>query len=102
MTTTATNLIAGPLLGWFTLLALFVVGYLAHLEYLERRKNRRLEAKRKAIAKGAPLTARTPRPLAMRNTVEVTSLRPNCPILGRTFPKFDRQGTFDLRPFDLN
>ncbi len=43
---TFSNLIVAPIIGWLTLMALVVVGYLLSLEIAERRRNRRLDAKR--------------------------------------------------------
>jgi hypothetical protein len=102
MTNTFSNFIVAPLLGWLTLLALLVVGYLGRLEYLERRRNRRLDEKREQISKGAPLRSKNPRPLAMRQNVDVLPTAPDCPALGRAFHKFDRHGGLKLRPLDLN
>jgi|GEM_PF-5315449 hypothetical protein len=100
MPTSASNLLVAPILGWLTLLTLVFVGYLAHLEYIERRKNRRLEAKRAALDSRGPLP-RAKRPLAIRKMVEVEPFD-DCPILGRGFQKFDRHGTMNLRSIDLN
>jgi hypothetical protein len=43
---TSYTLIWAPVLGWMTLLALVLVGYLVRLEIAEWRKNRRLNEKR--------------------------------------------------------
>ena len=43
---TFSNLIVAPIIGWLTLIALAVVSYLLRLEIAERRRNRRLDAKR--------------------------------------------------------
>lgn len=102
MTNTFSSFIVAPIIGWLTLLALLVVGYLGRLEYLERRRNRRLEEKREQISKGPPLRSKHPRPLAMRQNVDVSPIAPECPALGRTFHKFDRHGGLKLRPLDLN
>jgi hypothetical protein len=102
MPNTFSTLLVAPLMGWLTLLALLVVGYLGRLEYLERRKNRRLDEKRAQISKGAPLKPKTPRPLAIRTIVEVSPLDSNCPIVGRAFQKFDRHGTLNFRAINFN
>ncbi|MBC8095197.1 MAG: hypothetical protein H7Y43_05245 [Akkermansiaceae bacterium] len=100
MPNTFLTLVAAPMMGWITLLALLVVGYLGRLEYLERRRNRRLEEKRAQLSHGAPLKSQ--RPLAMRKRVVVPSLDSTCPLAGRSFQKFDRQTGWNLRPVDLN
>lgn len=100
MQNTFLTLVAAPMMGWLTLLALLVVGYLGRLEYLERRKNRRLEEKRAQLSHGAPLKSN--RPLAMRKRVVAAPLNAICPVAGRGFQKFDRQTGWNLRPVDLN
>lgn len=100
MPTPASQLLVAPVLGWITLLALLLVGYLARLEYIERRKNRRLEEKRALLDSRGP-AQRAKRPLAMRQMVEMSPMS-DCPVLGRGFQKFDRHGTLNLRPIDLN
>ncbi|HLP75958.1 MAG TPA: hypothetical protein VK327_03500 [Candidatus Paceibacterota bacterium] len=102
MQNTFSTFILAPLMGWLTLIALVVVAYLGRLEYLERRRNRRMEEKRSELGKGAPLKPKTARPHAMRKIVEVSPLDSNCPIAGRSFQKFDRQTGWKLRPVDLN
>jgi hypothetical protein len=49
MTGTFYSVIVAPLLGWATALSLVVVAYLASLEISERRRNRRLDAKREQL-----------------------------------------------------
>jgi hypothetical protein len=102
MPTPASNLLVGPLMGWLTVVALFVIGYLARLELIERRKNRRMDGKRAALEKGAPLKPKIPRPLAMRNTVEAAPLIVDSPILRGRFPELHGDRSFNLRPIDLN
>ena len=46
MPNTFFNLVVAPIIGWLTLSSLVFVGYLAWLEIAERRRNRRLDAKR--------------------------------------------------------
>lgn len=99
MTNTFSTLVVAPMMGWLTLLALVAVGYLGRLEYLERRKNRRLAEKRAELSRGAPLTAH--RPLAIRPVKEASPYS-NCPALGRAFQKYDRQTGWNLRAVDLN
>jgi hypothetical protein len=102
MPNTFSSFIVAPVLGWLTLLALVVVSYLVRLEFLERRKNRRIEEKRAELEQRTPLTAKAQRPLAMRRMVHVSATTFDCPRLGQAFPKSDRHGSLKLRPIDLN
>ncbi len=46
MPNTFFNFVVAPIIGWLTVTSLVIVGYLVSLEIAERRKNRRLNAKR--------------------------------------------------------
>lgn len=102
MPNTFSSFIVAPVLGWLTLLALVVVSYLVRLEFLERRKNRRIEEKRTELEQRTSLTAKVQRPLAMRKMVQVSAMTSDCPRFGHAFQKFDRHGSLNLRPIDLN
>jgi hypothetical protein len=94
MTNSFSQFFLAPFLAWLTVVALGVVAYLGRLEYLERRKNRRLDAKRAELEQNPPVHG-AQRPLAMKQKPAM-SFDADCPIPVRTFQKSD---TFDrLRP----
>jgi hypothetical protein len=102
MTNPIYNFVLAPALGWLTLISVLVVAYLGRLEFVERRKNRRLQEKRALISRGKPLRPETPRRLAMRALSGISELESNGTPGRRTFQKVDRQAGWNLSPTSLN
>ncbi|HYG21257.1 MAG TPA: hypothetical protein VEH04_00640 [Verrucomicrobiae bacterium] len=101
MTYPASQIVLAPLLGWLTLLALVVVGYLVRLQFIELRKNRRMQEKRAARdLQPAPPVAH--RPLAMRQASTTFAFHVECPVAGRTIHKLGRHNAFSVRSPELN
>ncbi len=95
MTNTVFQFFLAPFLAWLTVVALGLVVYLARLEVMERRKNRRMDAKRAELELNPPVHGAA-RPLAMKQKLAEVKLAAACPIPGRTFQKLDTASR--LRP----
>ena len=96
------NLLVAPVLGWLALASLLIVAYLVSLEIAERRKNRRLEARRAQMTSDSPYPSRTPRRLAFQTTVSPTSDTTHCPKFRQAFLKIDRQTGWNRTATSLN
>jgi hypothetical protein len=91
-----------PVLGWLTVASLVLVAYLVSLEIGERRRNRRLEQKRKEMNLRCPYRPKSPRRLAFQTTVSPSSDTTHCPKFRQAFLKIDRPTGWNRTATSLN
>lgn len=102
MPNTFFNFMVAPVMGWLTLLSVLLVAHLVRLEFIERRRNRRLDEKRASLRFGEPLRSKVPRPLAMRHIANVNASLSRGSETGQNFQKCDRQAGWNFSSAGLN
>src|SRR5580765_3475440 len=102
MDNSANMLIFVPVLGGLVLASLGTVGYLAWLEFVERRTQRRLEEKRARLSREHPYRPTTARRLAFQTTEEPMMASADCAKFRHAFPRLSRHAGWNFNSAFLN